>query len=407
MQVKSSIGQVPGFRVSGVHAGLKPDGALDMALIVSDLPCVAAGVFTTNLVKAAPVMYDMEALHAAAGEGFRAVVVNTRCANACTGDQGLLNARRMAELTAQTLNVDSQSVLVMSTGVIGMQLDMLRIEHGIHLAAGALGQDWLAAAQGIMTTDTRPKLASIQVQTPSGAVTIAGIAKGAGMIAPNMATMLAVIVTDAALNPADASALLRRSVETSFNRIVVDGDMSTNDTVLLLANGASGITLERDTDRAAFAAALHDVTQSLAKAIVRDGEGVTKFITLRVTGAETAYCAQTIANAVATSPLVKTAFYGGDPNWGRIIAAAGRAGVPFDPSRARLWITAGEDAMDDDLLLFETGTPTAYDEDRAAAIMRSPAITVHLDCALDDGEATVWTCDLSHDYVSINGHYRS
>lgn len=407
MQVETAIGQVRGFRVSGVHAGLKANGALDMALIASDRPCTAAGVFTTNTVKAAPVIVDQAALAATGGEGLRAVIVNTRCANACTGELGVQNARSMARLTAESLNVAAGSVLVMSTGVIGTHLDMPRIEHGIRLASGALGDDWDAAAQGIMTTDTRPKLASIRVQTAQGEYSIAGIAKGAGMIAPNMATMLSVIVTDAAVTAPNAAALLKAATETTFNRIVVDGDMSTNDTVLLLANGASGVTITDDAEMAQFADALTAVSRTLAKAIVRDGEGVTKFITVRVTGAETVYCAQTIANTIATSPLVKTAFYGGDANWGRIVAAAGRAGVPFEPERARLWITAEEDAESDDLLLFEAGTPTGYDEARAADIMKAPAITVRLDCALDDGDAIVWTCDLSHDYVSINGHYRS
>lgn len=404
----SSIDSVAGFRVSGIHAGLKADGTLDMALVVSDRDCTAAGVFTTNTVQAAPVLVDQAVLRQAAGQGLRAVIVNTRCANACTGEVGIVNARAMIRMTEAALEVPAGSVLVMSTGVIGTHLNMPKIEAGIGLAVDALGQDWEAASRGIMTTDTRPKQAAVRVTTAHGVYIIAGIAKGAGMIAPNMATMLGVIVTDAAIAPALADVALRTTGQATFNRIVVDGDMSTNDTVLLLANGASGISIEAETDAyAVFVEALRTVAEHLAKAIVRDGEGMTKFITLRVTGAASDTAAHIIANTISTSPLVKTAFYGGDANWGRMVAAAGRAGVPFDPAQARLWITPEEDSLTDDVLLFEHGMPTTYDEARATAIMAAPSITAHLDCGGGVGQAVVWTCDLSHDYVSVNGHYRS
>ena len=409
--VQGSIAGVQGFRVAGVHAGLKPDGALDMALIVSDRPCVAAGVFTTNLVKAAPVIVDMEKLQRNPA-GIRAVLINTKCANACTGEQGIANAHQMARWAAEALGLSEDEVLVMSTGVIGTQLPMEKIRHGIGLLVEALGDDWNATARGIMTTDTRPKLASIgwENEEGGGGYTIAGIAKGAGMIAPNMATMLGVMVTDAALpDVRSAETLLRGATDVTFNRVVVDGDMSTNDTLLLLANGASGTKVEGGRNQVGFHYALTMAAEKLAQDIVRDGEGVTKFITLEILNAASNAAAKQIANTIATSALVKTAFYGGDPNWGRIIAAAGRAGVPVDPSRMKLHISNGQPEGEDyyGLLLFENGMPTAYDEARASAIMSGAEITVVLNCGQGDGQATVWTCDLSHDYVSINGHYRT
>lgn len=407
--VKPSIEQVPGFRVAGVAAGLKKNNALDMTLIVSDAPCTAAGVFTTNHMKAAPVLFDMEQLQGNK-DHIRAVTVNTKCANACTGEQGLANAREMARLTAEKVGIGVDEVLVMSTGVIGSQLPMEKIAHGIDLASSSLGGDWAAAAAGIMTTDTRPKEAYVKVTTASGATyRIAGIAKGAGMIAPNMATMLGVVVTDAALPVDTAKGLLQAASETTFNRVVVDGDMSTNDTLLLLANGVSGVTLQSPDDFTAFHEALTAVCRKLAQDIVRDGEGVTKFITLTVKGAPSPEAAHQIANTIATSPLVKTAFFGNDANWGRIVAAAGRAGVNIVPEYVKLWITPGEieTATDESLLLFTNGMPTGYSEAQATAIFKNASVSILLDCGAGLGSSTVWTCDLSHDYVSINGDYRS
>lgn len=404
--------QVQGFKVAGVHAGLKADGALDMALIFSEVPCVAAGVFTINRMKAAPVLLDMEKL-SRTREGYRAVIVNTRCANACTGQPGLENARRMSALTAQALGVPDESVFVMSTGVIGTQLNMEKIAHGVALCSAGLGNDWEAAARGIMTTDTRPKYAAVEVQLSGGVCRIAGIAKGAGMIAPNMATMLAVVVTDARLTSEQCGQQLAAAANQSFNRIVIDGDMSTNDTLLLMANGSSGVGLQDSADEAAFEEALNTVCKALAQAIVRDGEGVTRFVTVAVSGVENDEQARLIANTIATSPLVKTAFYGGDANWGRIVAAAGRSGVEFDPETVWLAIAPGTDGAlsADPLVLVEGGTPTAYDEQRATAIVNQPEFSVLLRChragSPGSGDAVIWTCDLSHDYVSINGHYRT
>lgn len=398
-EVQERIGEVRGFRASGVSAGLKGTDALDFALVVSDTPCAAAGVFTTNLAKAAPVLLDQDILAAHADE-IRAVAVNTKCANACTGDVGFANARRMAELTAEALGIAPEAVLVMSTGVIGTHLPMDKIERGAALSA-ASGSDWAAAAEAIMTTDTRSKSASVMVSGAGGEYTIAGIAKGAGMIAPNMATMLSVIVTDAALSPDELHRALSAAVSTTFNRVVVDGDMSTNDTVLLLANGAAGVT----PDVTAFTEALRAVCDSLARQVARDGEGATRFVQVEVIGAPSDEAAHQIANTIATSPLVKTAIYGADANWGRIIAAAGRAGVPVDPNRMTLWMHGPASATP--LCLFSAGLPTDYREDDAMLIMKGVELHIALDCADGSGQATVYTCDLSHDYVSINGHYRS
>jgi glutamate N-acetyltransferase / amino-acid N-acetyltransferase len=388
-----------GFRVAAVDAGIyahfnKPTRP-DLTLIAADVPCTAAGVFTTNYVKAAPVVLDQQHL-AANPNSIRAVLVNAGCANAATADEGLQNAKRTTEVVAERIGCMPSEVLVMSTGVIGTHLPIAKMESGIAAAASALGADaWNDAARAIMTTDTKPKLVSVTTQA---GYTITGIAKGAGMIAPNMATMLSVVVTDAAIDAETLQMALQSAANESFNRVVVDGDMSTNDTLLLLANGASGITLT-GMDLLNFTAELTDVCEQLARMIVADGEGVTKFITLRVNGARTSAEARQIANTIATSPLVKTAFYGGDANWGRILAAAGRAGVEIDPGKLSLWY--------DDLQLVMNGTPRQYSESRATAIANQAEVTVTLDLGLGDAGAVVWTCDLSHDYVSINGHYRT
>jgi glutamate N-acetyltransferase/amino-acid N-acetyltransferase len=388
--------QVAGFRAAGVHAGLKPQGKPDMALIVSERPCTAAGVFTTNRVKAAPVLYD-QALLAQPEARVRAVVVNTGSANACTGQQGLENARRTARKAAEVLGCRAEEVLVLSTGVIGTHLPMETIEAGVEALAGALSAEgWQQAAAAMMTTDTRPKFA---VQRVAAGYSVLGVAKGAGMIAPHMATMLAVLVTDAVVPRDVLGRALQAAAAHSFNRIVVDGDMSTNDTVLVLANGASGVAV----DEAAFTRTLTEVCVPLAQAIVRDGEGATKFVTVRVSGAPSEAEALTCARAIATSALVKTAFYGADPNWGRILSAAGYSGVPFDPARAALWLKDGARTIQ----LVAEGAPLDYDEGAAIALMQGPEWEVHLDLGAGEAETWLWTCDLSHEYVTINSHYRT
>ncbi len=407
-KVNPSIDSVRGFQVAGVHAGLKKDGALDFSLIVSEVDCVAAGVFTRNKVKAAPVLLDMQRLEENP-KSIRAVATNTISANACTGAIGLKNARATANLVADALSFVAEQVLVMSTGVIGTHLPMDKIGRGVELASDNLGSDWRATAAGIMTTDTRPKLGSIKVDTDSGSYTIAGIVKGAGMIAPNMATMLSVVVTDAELQLPDLQSALSAAAQQSYNRITIDGDTSTNDTVLLLANGMSGVSAASEAELEAFQSALNALTRFLAQEVVRDGEGVTKFITLNIVNAKSEADAERIGQTIGASVLTKSAFYGSDANWGRIMAAAGRANTAFDPDRSSLRVAAGETVLSDapGLEIFSGGMPTDYREEEAAAIMAEPSITFTLDCGIGEGAATIWTCDISHEYISINGDYRS
>jgi len=391
-----------GFTFAGVAAGLKKAGGLDLALVVSERPCAAAAVFTQNQFPAAPVLYDRWLVREHP-HGLRAVAINAGCANACTGEAGLADAEQMAGLAEAALGLPPHTCAVMSTGVIGTRLPLDKIAAGIRQAAAGLSASgWEAAACAIMTTDTRPKVAF----RPVDQVRLFGMAKGAGMIHPRMATMLAIIVSDAHVEPAALDAALRAAVDVSFNCISVDGDTSTNDTVLLLANAAAG-----PVDYAAFAAALADLCTDLAQQIVRDGEGATKFITIHVRGAASHADAHVAAKAVANSPLVKTAFYGGDANWGRILAAVGYSPARVDPSRASLWIAAGAltatQAAPGALQLVRGGQPLDYPEETATAIFRGAEITVAVDLGLGEGCATVWTCDLSHAYVDINGHYRT
>ena len=405
--LSEEIAGVTGFRAGGVACGIKAEGVPDFALVLSERECATGGVFTRNLVKAAPVLLDSELLRRNAA-GMRAVVINSGCANACTGQRGLENARATGKLVAERVGCDERDVLVMSTGVIGVQLPMEQMEQGVTLVAptgDAAG--WRAAAEAIMTTDVRPKLASAEVQLAEGrTLRIAGISKGAGMIAPDMATMLAVIVTDAALRPAEAQATLEDANRLSFNSIVVDGDTSTNDTVLLLANGASGVAPVGEAEKAAFRDALRDVCVQLAQAIVRDGEGATRFVTIEVQGTADDGAARQIANTIATSALSKTAFYGRDANWGRFAAAAGRAGVAFDPEQLALWLGEGE-TLAQPLQLMRAGEPVDYDEARATAIVSLRDFTLRIAVGAGPGEARVWTCDLGHEYVSINAEYRT
>ena len=404
----SAVDSAKGFAVAGVHAGLKKDGALDFALISSEVNCVTAGVFTRNKVKAAPVLLNMERL-GEHGERIRAVAINTVSANACTGAKGLENARSATEMVAQNLSISAEQVLVMSTGVIGTHLPMEKIARGVDLASANLGSDWHSTAAAIMTTDTRPKAASVSVETGADAITLTGIAKGAGMIAPNMATMLSVIVTDAKLSLAQAQQALRTAVDQSYNRIVVDGDTSTNDMVVLMCNGKRDVEIEKDVDSSRFQEALNELSRHLAQEVVRDGEGVTKYVTLDILNADSVASADKIGQTIGASVLTKSAFYGSDANWGRIVAAAGRADTPFDPDRTSLWVAAGESIAEGDrgLLIFSEGRPTDYLEADAAAIMAESSIYFTLDCGIGSGNATIWTCDISHDYITINGDYRS
>lgn len=419
---------VPGFRAAGVACGLKKTGALDLALIAADAPCAAAGVFTTNRVKAAPVLYDQEMLARNAG-GIRAVVINSGGANACTGPQGLEDARRTARLAAAQLACAPDAVLVMSTGVIGQPLKMDRIEAGIRQAAAALAPDgWEAAAQAIMTTDTRRKLHVQRTALGGQPLVHLGIAKGAGMIHPNMATMLSLIATNAVISPPTLQRALRAAVEDTFNAITVDGDTSTNDTLLALANGTGPRVSDGDDTYAAFLQALRETCFALSVAIAEDGEGATKLISILVRGAADKASARRVAKAIAHSPLVKTAIYGQDANWGRILAAAGYSGVPLEPERLSLWLgrgrhrpgwarqKAGADLTPEidgagaeplQVHLVREGRPYDVDEARAAEILAAHEVAITLDLGLGEAWDVVWTCDLTHDYVTINGRYRT
>jgi len=385
-----------GFRSAGVYCGIKKPGLLDLALIVSETESSVAGMFTTNRACAAPVQWSQQAV---AGGKARAIVANSGNANCLTGAQGIRDAQRMAELVAKRLECLPTQVVVASTGVIGVPLPMPAVESGIAQAFERLTDgDDRTTADAILTTDSASKRASLEVSTPAGAVRIGAIAKGAGMIAPNMATMLAFITTDAAIDPADLQACLARVVNATFNCITVDGDASTNDMVVALANGASGVQLVGDALQP-FEQGLYQVCEYLAKRIVKDGEGASRIFEVRVSGAADADAARRIARTIAESQLVKTAVHGGDPNWGRIIAAAGRAGAPIDVSRARLHLQ--------NTLVFENGRPTEYDERALVEAMQTDEVTIALTLSDGDGKAHFWSSDLTAEYVQINAHYRT
>ncbi|MFV1859576.1 MAG: bifunctional glutamate N-acetyltransferase/amino-acid acetyltransferase ArgJ [Anaerolineales bacterium] len=393
-----------GFEAAASACGLKTSGAPDLALVVSQRDCSGAGVFTRNRLPAAPVTLDRVTLKRNP-DRLRGVVANSGNANACTGLAGLEAAQEMQRLTAESLSCDTDQVLVLSTGVIGVQLDVAKLEKGIGQSFARLSKEnGLAAAEAIMTTDTRPKQVAVSVELPGGTVTIGGMAKGAGMIHPDMATMLAVLTSDAQVAAPVLQRLLRGAVERSFNRISVDGDTSTNDSVLILANGASGVEVEDEVALARFAQALDRVCLTLAQEIVRDGEGASKFVTLSVVGAPDEEAAVRVAKTIATSMLVKTALAGGDPNWGRVLAAAGRAGLGLDPSRLGLWIGSGGE---DELQLVRAGEAADWEEAEATKILEEAEITLRLDLGQGEASATVWTCDLTHEYVSINADYRT
>lgn len=393
-----------GFSAAAVAAGIKQSGRPDLVLVVSDRDCTAAGVFTRNRVAAAPVLIDRETL-AANANSLRGVVINAGNANACTGAPGLADARAMQKFVAGVIGGRSDQYLVMSTGVIGVPLPMARVQAGIATAAPLLSpSNGRAAAEAIMTTDTRPKFLAVEVELSGGRVTLGGMAKGAGMIHPDMATLLGMLTTDAAIAANDLADCLQEAVQGSFNAISIDGDTSTNDTILVFANGASGVPVSEPDDRTLFRAALAEICRALAMMVVSDGEGVTKVVTIHITGAATPAAARRVADTIATSPLVKTAFAGGDPNWGRIMMAAGRSGVELDQSRLALWVGApGEEPLQ----LCHHGAPTGYIEADAAAIFARAEFTVHVDLGDGAAKAVLWTTDLTHEYVTINADYRT
>jgi glutamate N-acetyltransferase/amino-acid N-acetyltransferase len=387
-----------GFRAAAVASGIKPD-RLDLALLVADAPCTAAGVFTTNLAKAAPVLVSRE--HLAIGRA-RAVVANAGCANAGTGAAGLADARETAEIVADTVGCPASEVLVASTGVIGVRLPMEKVRAGIAEAGRHVSRLGGAdAARAIMTTDTKPKEVAVEFPVGDATCVVGGMAKGAGMIAPNMATMLAFFTTDAAVEPSLLHRALVEAVGESLNRVTVDGDTSTNDCAIVLASGARPApAIEREgPGHDALRRALTEAARQLARMLVRDGEGVTRIAEVRVEGARTPAEADRVARTVAESPLVKTALHGGDPNWGRVLAAVGRAGVSLDVDRVSIWIG--------DVHVAEGGAARDYVETTAAAAMREDPVRLRI--RLGEGQASgwLWTSDFSHGYVDINAHYRS
>jgi glutamate N-acetyltransferase/amino-acid N-acetyltransferase len=388
-----------GYRYAGLHCGIRPDPSrLDLALVASDRPASAAGVFTRNRVRAAPVRVSQERLPAGDARG---VVVCSGNANACTGQRGLDDARRMTEVAAGALGCEGRQVLVCSTGVIGRPLPMPSIEDGIRRAAPLLGPsaDHLsAAAHAILTTDTRVKVATREVDVGGHAVRLTGFAKGAAMIGPNMATMLAFVLSDAAVRPDDLHALARRAAAQTFNCVSVEGHTSTNDTLLLLANGAAGGDVLQGDVLARFAAAATAVCGELARAIAADAEGAGHFVTIDVEGLRDEAEAYRVARAVADSPLVKTAIAGGDPNWGRVVSAAGYAGVEFEEEDLSLWLG--------DMPLYHVGAPVPFDAAAASAYLRRERdVHLRLRFTLGPGRCTFWTCDLTTEYVRLNADY--
>jgi glutamate N-acetyltransferase / amino-acid N-acetyltransferase len=391
-----------GFLGSAVAAGVKKaDGKLDLGLLFSTRPSIAAARFTTNVVKAAPLLLSQQHLEKSGGE-IRAIIVNSGNANACTGEAGMQVARRMAALGSEILGVAAHQMLVASTGVIGVQLPVERLER----QAGALKEGLRPEAIGevakaIMTTDTVRKVCSAQVLIAGKPVRISGMTKGAGMIQPNMATTLAFVLTDAMITRSLLEEALTEACNKSYNRITVDGDTSTNDTLAVIANGASGCPLidETDSNYELFASALTQVCQSLAQQIVRDGEGATKFIEILVQGASSEAHATQIARSIANSPLFKTAMAGEDANWGRILCAAGYSGVSFDPARTDIRIGS--------LLVCENGMGLRFDESQAKQILQQHDIRISLDLKSGTASSTVWTCDLTKEYIHINADYRT
>lgn len=395
-QIPGGVLAPKGFKAAGIASGIKQSGNKDIALLVSDKTASAAAVFTTNKVAAAPVHLSKE--HLVDGKA-RAVIVNSGNANACTGKQGDENAKKMADITAEVLAIDPVDVIVSSTGIIGVQLPMQKVEDGIKLAADKLndgtGTD---AAKAIMTTDTFPKEYAVSFTVDGREVRVGGMAKGSGMIEPNMATMLAFVATDAQVTADILKQSLKYSVDKSFNSITVDGDTSTNDMVAVLANGESGVEIEHDAVEA-FQEALDQVCIELAKLIVRDGEGATKFIEIDVVGAASDADAKKAAKAIANSNLVKTAFFGQDANWGRIVAAVGYSSAEVDKDKV--------DVYYGDEKLLESGQPVDYDAAKVDQVLKAKDIKIKVDLNLGKGSARVWTCDFSYDYVKINAEYHT
>ncbi len=404
--IEGGVTAASGFSAAATAAHIKYEGRDDLALIVSDTPCAAAGTFTSNVVKAAPVIWDKDLIKDS--PFVQAVVVNSGIANACTGKEGLDMCRETAKAAAAALNLPEDSILVASTGVIGMQLPMNRITSGIDSAVKELSSDISAgtkASKAIMTTDTKNKEAAAQFEVGGKTVTIGGMSKGSGMIHPNMCTMLAFITTDLAISKELLQEALSEDVKDTFNMISVDGDTSTNDTLIIMANGKVGnpVITEKNDDYAAFCEALHYVDETLAIKMAADGEGCSKLLTVTVNGAKDKEQARVLARSVVSSNLTKAAIYGRDANWGRILCALGYSGADFDPEKVDLYFESAAGKIK----IVENGMATDYSEDEATKILSEPEITVTTILGEGDASATAWGCDLTHEYVTINADYRS
>lgn len=405
-QIKGGITVVPGFEAAAAAAQIKYEGRTDMALIYSSVPCVAAGTFTTNVVKAAPVKWDQKIVKQ--GGAVQAIIVNSGIANACTGEEGMQYCEETAQTAAEVFGIQKEQVLVSSTGVIGKQLPMEKIQAGIHMLAQAKGNDKLCgaeAAEAILTTDTHKKEAAVHLEIGGKTVTIGAMAKGSGMIHPNMCTMLSFLATDAVIEKEVLQKVLSEDVEETYNMISVDGDTSTNDTVLFLANGlAQNASICPGTEEyKAFAAAVHTVNEQLAKAIAGDGEGATALLEVEVVGAADKEQAKKVSKSVVCSNLTKTAVAGHDANWGRILCAMGYAGVSFVPEQVDLFLESAAGTIQ----ILSDGVALPYSEEKATEILSEEKVKILADLKLGDGKATAWGCDLTHGYIDINADYRS
>ena len=405
-KISGGVTAAKGFKAASTAAGIKYKDRKDMAMIYSEAPCRSAGTFTTNVVKAAPVKWDKNQV--TGGAAAHAVVINAGIANACTGEEGMEYCSRTAATAAQVLGIPQEGVLVASTGVIGKQLPMDRIETGIKAMAPLLEagpESGTAASKAIMTTDTKNKEAAVQLELGGVLVTIGGMCKGSGMIHPNMCTMLSFVTTDAAISKELLQEALSQDIKDTYNMISVDGDTSTNDTVLLLANGLAGnaeIT-EKNSDYMAFCQALNYINETLSKKMAGDGEGCTALFEVTVEGAATKDQARVLAKSVITSSLTKAAIFGHDANWGRILCAMGYSGADFDPEKVDLFFESAAGRMQ----IIKDGVAVDYSEEEATKILSEPEVTAIADIKMGDARATAWGCDLTYDYVKINADYRS
>lgn len=405
-QIKGGVTAAKGYEAAGTAAGIKYKDRTDMALIYSQAPCTAAGTFTTNVVKAAPVKWDRQVIES--GSPVQAVVVNSGIANACTGEEGFGYCRDTAEAAAKALNIPAEGVVMGSTGVIGMQLPIEKLKKGIEALAGKKNvsiESGTEAAKAIMTTDTCEKELAVEIEVGGKTVTIGGMAKGSGMIHPNMCTMLAFITTDAVIGREALRKALSEDVADTYNMISVDGDTSTNDTVLLLANGLAENPeiVYGSEDYKKFSEALHTVNEYLAKKIAGDGEGATALFEVKAVGCESTEQAKTLAKAVVCSNLTKTAIAGHDANWGRILCAMGYSGAQFDPEKVDLFFESKAGKIQ----IIENGTAVNYSEEEATRILSQPEVTAIADVKLGSKTAVAWGCDLTHGYIDINADYRS